>query len=749
MDNKITISGIINEIIYQNCENGYTVCELDSSTEGLVTATGYMPCLTEGTNVALTGSWTTHPDYGEQFKVDYFENIMPTDEQSIISYLSSGAVYGVRESTAQKIVEKFGTDSLEIMLTDPLRLAEIKGISKARAEKIGASYLELQSMQSIIMFLQPYNISSAMAIKVHQTLGSNAVSIIRENPYILADTVDGISFKTADNIAYIMGFPKNSPLRIQSGIKYILNSAAYNAGHTYLPKNLLLRNAAVRLSISTEEVENGIVALELAGIIFVERSNDTERCYLYSFYEAENYVARRLTSLVITPPPVSMTDEETDAAILEAESEGGMKLNFEQKLAVRSAVTHGCIVITGGPGTGKTTTINTIIKTLEKMQLSIALAAPTGRAAKRMSQLTGREAKTIHRLLGLQPGNTSESHRFSHNESNPLSHDVFIIDEVSMVDILLMQSFLKAVKRGAKVIFSGDSDQLPSVGAGNVLRDMIKSGFIPVIRLEHIFRQAQESLIVMNAHKINSGEMPELDSHDSDFFFLQRNSAEIIAATIIDLYKNRIPKSYGINPITGIQVLSPSKKGVAGVINLNRELQTALNPPDMLKSEFAYGKTFFRVGDKVMQTKNNYDIIWSRPDGEVGTGIFNGDLGIIDSISVKDKTMTIIFDDDKETEYSFTYLEQLDLAYAITVHKSQGSEFPVVIIPIYHFAPMLMYRNLLYTGVTRAKTLAILVGTKQACTAMIKKNDDKTRYSGLSEKIKSITNMGFTEDKKQ
>ena len=742
MDENVIITGKVFEIIYQNDANGYTVCEIDSDEYGLFTATGYMPYLTEGENISITGTWSVHPEYGEQLKASYYETIIPTDEQSIIDYLASGVVYGIRTATAKKIVDKFGADSLNIMLTDPMRLSEIKGISKSRAEQIGQAYLQIQSMQSIVMFLQQYGISNNLAIKIHQILGSDAVRLIKENPYILADKIDGISFRTADNIAHLRGFPKNSPLRIKSCIVYMLNNFAYNNGHTYYPRDELIKSVSVQLSVTNDEAENGLTALEIAHEIYTDSVNGINVCYLSCYFIAEQYTARRIVSLSISAPPYTLDDEETENIIKKIEQSENINLDTQQKNAVKAAVSYGCVVITGGPGTGKTTTINAIIKTLGELQLSIALAAPTGRAAKRMSQLSGMEAKTIHRLLGMQHG---EENCFTYNETNPLPFDVIIIDEVSMIDIQLMYSLLKAVKPGAKLIFSGDSDQLPSVGPGNVLKDITESGLVPVIRLERIFRQARESLIVMNAHKINNGEMPDLTVHDKDFFFLPRSSGDIAAATIIDLYCHRLPRSYGINPLTSIQVLSPSKKGSAGSVRLNYELQNALNPPDILKQEYVYGKTVFRTGDKVMQIKNNYDIVWSRPTGEKGTGIFNGDLGIIDSISVKDRMMTIIFDDDKETEYSFSDLDALDLAYAITVHKSQGSEFPVVIIPICRFAPMLMCRNLLYTAVTRAKTMVILVGMPSSCRTMINNNHEQKRFTGLCSKLKNIA--AFNNDK--
>ena len=731
MEDSISIAGKVYGIIYQNPSNGYTVCEIDSKTDGLFTATGYMPYISEGESISVTGAWSVHPDYGEQLRVTSYETILPTDESAILDYLSSGIIYGVRAATAKKIVDRFGCDTLNIMLTEPMRLAEIKGISEARAEKIGKSYLEIQSMQSIMMFLQQYGISTGLAVKIHSIFGSGAVSKIKENPYILCDAVDGISFKTADNIASARGLSKSSPLRLRSGIKYILKAMAYERGHTYLPEKDLKSEASSGLSVSEEEIAEQIGCLITSG----DLKTDGDNCYLAYFFDAEGYVAARINSLGVFVPPFTMSDAETDAIIQSVEENEGITLDTKQRLAVLEATRHNAVVITGGPGTGKTTAINAIIRVLSEMHLSIALAAPTGRAAKRMTEVTGIEAKTIHRLLCVQPGEDAQTARFAHNESNPLPFDVIILDEVSMVDILLMNSFLRAVKKGAKVIFSGDSDQLPSVGPGNVLADICESGKVPVIRLTHIFRQAMESLIITNAHRINAGLMPEIDRRDNDFFFMKRSDSEAVALTICDLYKNRIPKSYGINPITSIQVLCPSKKGTCGTHSLNRLLQEYTNPKSDLKAEHTYGKTVFRVGDKVMQIKNNYDILWEKENGERGSGIFNGDMGIIESISVKDRQLLIVFDDDKRTEYSFNDLDFLELAYAITVHKSQGSEFHTVIMPMCHTAPMLMCRNLLYTAVTRAKRMVIMVGSPHECEIMVKNNDEKKRFSGLLKKL--------------
>jgi len=731
MEDNITLSGRVYSIIYQNPANGYTVLEIDSLSSGLFTATGYMPYAAEGENLSLTGAWCVHPDYGEQFRVTSYETILPTDESSILEYLSSGVIYGVKAATAKKIVDYFGADALNVMLNAPLRLSEIKGISVSRAEKIGKSYLELQSMQSIVVFLQQYGLSPSLAVKIHRSLGSSAISQIKENPYILCEEIDGISFKTADSIAYARGMSKSSPLRLRSGIKFVLKAAAYDLGHTYLPYEILKSETASRLSVSEDDISAQIDALCQTK----ELITDNSACYLSYFFEAERYVASRIRSLGAFSPPLLMGDDETEEIIRSAEESSGITLDFQQRLAVSESAHHNAVVITGGPGTGKTTTINTIIRVFGAMHLSIALAAPTGRAAKRMTEVTGLEAKTIHRLLCVQPDEDTDKARFTHNENNPLPYDAIILDEVSMIDISLMHSFLRAVKKGAKVIFSGDSDQLPSVGPGNVLSDICKSGCIPVICLTHIFRQALESLIITNAHKINSGVMPEIDRRDNDFFFMRRQDSESAAITICDLYENRLPKSYGINPTSSIQVLCPSKKGICGAFNLNRLLQEQINPKSDLKAEYPYGKTIFRTGDKVMQIKNNYDILWEKENGEKGTGIFNGDMGIIESLSVKDRQMIIIFDDDKRTEYSLSDLDSLDLAYAITVHKSQGSEFHTVIMPICRTAPMLMCRNLLYTAVTRAKNMVIMVGSPAECEKMVKNNDEKKRFSGLLNRL--------------
>ena len=670
MSEIITVTGTVEEIIYSNPDNGYSVVGIDSVEEGQFTATGYMPFITEGESVALSGNWTTHPDYGEQFKAEYYETVMPSDEESIIKYLSSGIISGIREATAKKLIDHFGLDVLQIMLTQPSKLAEIKGISKEKAKKIGEQFAEIQSMQNIVMFLQQYGISATTAVKVHNSLGANSVELIKKNPYILSDMVDGISFKTSDTIAFNMGLPKNSIMRIRSGIIHILRSAAYTSGHVYMPKDVLIEHTVYTLKVTDDEVIAAVSELLSSKELFQDKVDGIDAYYLYSYYESEYYIARRLIAMSQNTQKFTMTEEKAEKAIDALEAKTNLYLAAEQRNAVVTALSAGCMILTGGPGTGKTTTINTIIKLLEDLKLSIALAAPTGRAAKRMSQVTGYEAKTIHRLLCTQ--RSSEGYSiFTHNEENPLPYDVIILDEVSMIDVNLMSSFLKAVKTGARIILSGDADQLPSVGPGNIIHDIIESKTIPVIQLNKIFRQAEESLIIVNAHKINHGELPDLSVKSSDFFFLRRKTPQDSAFTVMDLFKNRLPKSYNVNPISSIQVLSPTKKGLAGTIALNKLLQSHINPYDERRPQHVFGNITFRVGDKVMQTKNNYDMVYSRENGEDGMGIFNGDMGIIESISVRDKCMNIVFDEDKLVEYPFTNLDELDLAYAITVHKSQ------------------------------------------------------------------------------
>ncbi len=733
MEEKLV--GTVVEIIYQSGDSGYTVAEIENEEDGIFTVTGYMPYLSVGENVAIIGRWIDHIDYGEQFKVESYETLLPTEENAIIRYLSSGIVPGIGPATAKNLVAHFGEETLDIMLKHPERLSEIRGISPKKAVKIGEEFLKLQSMQGIVMYLQKFSIGASMAVRVQKELGRDAVEKIKQNPYILSDTVDGIGFKTADEIAFFQGMPKNSPVRIRYGIKYILSESAFSAGHTYIEEKELVSYAARKLSVLDAEAKNGVDILLSEHAAHLTELENERRIALRIFAHAEDYIARRIMSMRYSIPSYMPSDKQMEEVIKKSEKESKIVLSDEQKRAVKIASENSVSIITGGPGTGKTTIINTIISLMKKINQDVVLAAPTGRAAKRMSKVTGCEAKTIHRLLGMKPKN--EGAEFTYDETNPLEADVIIVDEASMIDVLLMSALLKAVKPGAKLILSGDSDQLPSVGPGNVLGDLISSGCIKTINLTNIYRQAEESLIVVNAHKINKGIMPDLKAKDKDFFFLKRRDAEIIGQTIVELYKTRLPASYKINPISNIQVISPSKKGICGTEALNKELQFAMNPPDMLRAEYKRGSTTFRVGDKVMQIKNDYDIMWSKETGEVGCGIFNGDMGIIADISIKDKFMTIIFD-DKEVEYPFSDLDKIDLAYAVTVHKSQGSEFPFVLIPAFSFAPMLMYKNLLYTAVTRAKDMVVMVGRAEEIERMVKNKSRHIRRTMLVFKINKI-----------
>lgn len=740
-----TISCIVEEIKFTNEDNGYTVMEASySDGSDYFTAVGILPFVSEGQKLNIHGYWTTHYDYGDQFKIESYELISPTDEETILRYLSSGIVDGVREATAQKLVDAFGKDTLDVIANSPEKVAELKGISLKKAMKMSESYKNLLSVQSLIIFLQQYNISPAIAIKVHNTFGGDSINILKKNPYTISDLVSGVSFNTADVIAYNMGIPKNSPLRIHAGIKYLMQSAAYSDGHTYMPRRLLAEDAAYKLGITENEADAALDELAGNRELKEDISNREHEFFLPELYEEEIYISSRLALMALTPQQHTLLPAAAESRIESLCP--GLELAAEQKNAVITAVSTGCMVLTGGPGTGKTTTVNAIIRILEDMQLSVALAAPTGRAAKRLSQVTGIEAKTIHRLLGTEYKNGVNV--FTHDDTNPLKYDAVILDEVSMVDTPLMYAFLKAVKSGARIILCGDSDQLPSIGPGSVLRDIIESGAVPVIKLTKIFRQAEQSLIIVNAHRINRGEMPELNSKTNDFFCLRRHTPALVVATIKDLFINRLPKSYGVDPLHGIQVLSPTKKGDTGTVNLNRVLQEAYNPPAPFKADHVYGSITFREGDKVMQTKNNYDIPYTLPDGEKGSGIFNGDIGIIKTIDRESKLITVVFDDTKQVEYPFSALDELDLSYAVTVHKSQGSEFPIVVIAMGRFMPRLMTRNLFYTAVTRAKDIVILVGSERTAQNMVRNAYTKKRFTALGRRLAEIKTVMDSKDSK-
>jgi exodeoxyribonuclease V alpha subunit len=730
-----TIEGTVEEVVFVNEANGFTVCDIHYN-KNLVTAVGYMPYLSVGETVKLMGQWVVHRDYGDQFKVEYYEKVLPCTSTMIYKYLASGIIKGIREATAKKIIDKFGDKALEIIQNEPERLAEIKGISEKKAAEIGACFEEQREVRKIVMFLQQYGVTPNYAVKAYKTFGNNAIEQIKDNPYILSEEIYGIGFKTADKIAINMGIDRNAVARIRAGIKYVLT---YNSsgGHTFLPKDILIRLAAELLEASEEAVEHALISMMVDKSIFIERTEDMEGVYLVPFHHAELGVARRLMDIAFAELQVKL--ENVDSEISKIEKEIGITLAQQQREAVKQSLYHGVLVITGGPGTGKTTTINTIIKLMENRGYSIALAAPTGRASKRMSEMTGKEAKTLHRLLEIGYMDDGDQLQFARDESNPLDVDVVIVDETSMVDILLMNGLLKAISPGTRLIMVGDVDQLPSVGPGNVLKDIIESGAVKVVKLTEIFRQARESMIIVNAHRINKGQYPQCNLKEKDFYFMPRETATDIVSSIIELCKDRLPAFYGYSSVQNIQVLTPMRKSPVGVMHLNTELQKVLNPPSKQKKEKTFRDIIYREGDKVMQIKNNYNIKWEKiSDGEEGMGIFNGDVGYIEKINHEDSTMTIIFDDDKKVEYDFNQLDELELAYAITVHKSQGSEFPVVVMPMFPGAPMLMSRNLFYTAVTRARELVVLVGKENIIRAMVDNNRETKRYSGLKEKLKKM-----------
>ncbi len=728
MSGLIVIEGCVSEIIYSNYANGYTVCDLDCDGE-MVTATGCMPYLAEGEDIILTGEWVEHPEYGRQFSVKGIEKKLPSTTSAILKYLASGVISGIRLATAKKIVDKFGEETLNIILTDAVRLAEIKGISKEKAIKIGEDYASQQGMQSIIMFLQGYGIGSTLAMKVYKAFGSDATDRIKKNPYILSNEIDGISFKTADKIAMSLGVSKESVERIKAGIFYILTYNSQTMGHTYLPREELLNIVSSALEVDIAQAESALVALADLKWVYVYNINGDTGVFLDSMISAETGIANKISKLLEVKELLS--EDEVESFLNDWEKTHDIKLADEQRNAVFMAAKMGIFVLTGGPGTGKTTIVNAIIDMFESVDMEIALAAPTGRAAKRLCEVTNREAKTIHRLLEVGYASDSEVKSFSKDEDNPLSQQVFIVDEASMIDVNLGYALMRAIRDDARVIFVGDCDQLPPVGAGNMLSDIIDSKTVPIARLSVIFRQAACSCIVRNAHRVIAGDLPVANEKDTDFFFLPRGGANEISETVCELCSKRIPKAYGQNPMTSIQVLTPSKKGIIGTVSMNAAIQSVLNPRDINKNEYKSGAVIFREGDKVMQTKNNYDVMWeSVSGGEDGCGVFNGDIGFIDAIDNEARAVSVIFD-DRRVIYTYTMLEELEHAYAITVHKSQGSEFDTVIMPVYNVAPMLMRRNLFYTAITRAKKLVILVGQSGAVEKMVSNDIDSVRYTAL------------------
>lgn len=748
----VTLNGCVKEIIYRNEDNGYTVFELATKGDDSVTCVGSFSYFSEGEYLELECQETTHPAYGKQYRVISSKIVEPGDAEAMEKYLGSGAVKGIGKAMAKKIVDRFGDDTFRIIEEEPENLAEIKGISLRKAMEIASNFYEKREMRNAMMFLQKYGISSALSVKIFKKYGEGMYEVLRTNPYRMAEEIRGVGFKTADEIAKRNEIPIDIRFRVRAGILYALSEAA-GQGHTFLPEDQLKKDAAALLGVNEEDLEEPLDKLLLDRKIVYDRVDDIDRCvYPASFYYMELGVSRMLLDLNCDYP---VDKQKVQKRLENVEKSLDVKLDDLQRQAVMTAVTSGIFVLTGGPGTGKTTTINAIIRFFENEGMDILLAAPTGRAAKRITETTGKEAFTIHRLLQVKVGSDGvgtdgddgfrDRVMFERNETNPLETDVLIIDEMSMVDISLMHSLLKAVAPGTRLIFVGDVNQLPPVGAGNVLKDIIASGMFRTLCLTTIFRQAGESDIVKNAHRINRGESISLDNKSKDFFFLPRDNAMDIAGVIVALVRDKLP-GYVKATSADIQVLTPMRKGELGVERLNPVLQQYLNPPSDKKREKEYNGMIFREGDRVMQTKNNYQLEWETrtPKGFIaasGAGIFNGDCGIIRKINTFASEMEIEFDENKMVNYPFSGLEELELAYCVTVHKSQGSEYPAVVIPLLTGPVQLFHRNLLYTAVTRARNCVAIVGSKNAVDTMIRNINEQKRYSGLCKQLKSMMEM--------
>lgn len=734
------LKGYVDHIIYRNTENGYSVLVLVCEGEEY-TCVGIFKSVEQGENLEVSGNYVEHPVYGTQLKVEEYRTVAPEDAASMERYLGSGAIKGIGPSLAARIVKKFGADTFRIIEEEPERLAEIKGISEKKAREIAVLAEEKKDMREAMVFLQQYGISNTLAVKIYNTYGMNIYGIMKENPYKLAEDISGIGFRIADEIAAKIGIHTDSDYRIRSGILYTLLQSTQE-GHCYLPKAELLKRSEALL-----EVEQEIMEPQLSNLMMDKKIVMKNDCvYAMTYYYAELNCAKMLHDLNVSISGEILPSEEAlmEKKVRKIEAELGMELDGLQRKAVMESAKNGLLILSGGPGTGKTTTINTMIRYFEKEGMDILLAAPTGRAAKRMTEATGYEARTIHRMLELNGALTEEqkSVRFERNEENPLEADVIIIDEMSMVDLHLFQSLLKAVLVGTRLIMVGDVDQLPSVGPGQILKDLIASGQFPVVILQKIFRQAGESDIVVNAHRINHGEAIKLDNKSKDFFFLERNDVNVIYKHMVQLVSDKIPRYVEAAPYE-VQVLTPMRKGNLGVEVLNKILQQYLNPPDASKKEHTFGEGVFREGDKVMQIKNNYQIEWEVVSRygipiDKGLGIFNGDTGIIKEINDYAQTMVVEYDENRRVTYAYAQLDEVELAYAITIHKAQGSEYPAVIMPLLTGPKMLFNRNLLYTGVTRAKKCVTVLGSSKTVEEMIANRNEKGRYTGLRERIREL-----------
>ena len=728
------LKGTVEHIIYANEDNGYTVMDFGLEDD-VITACGILPYVSDGDSLILWGSWVHNPKYGRQFKVEQYERNMPADSAAILRYLASRTIKGIGPRLAERIVSHFGDETLDVMENHPEWLADVPGISRKKAAEISADFKAKAGIRSAMLFFREY-FGAAMTVKIYKQLGSGAVDLAKKNPYRLCDEVEGIGFERADQMAMSLGLDPQSEERAMSGVRYILTSNAARNGHVCLPKEKLIEAAVSLLQADREQVEDAMTTLLDTGALVVHRFGGQDLVYDKISDRQEKYIADKLLLLDKLCPAVDAGD--VNAFIAREEREQGVSYARGQKQAIVDALSGGVMLLTGGPGTGKTTVVRALLHIFRSMDMTVALCAPTGRAAKRLSESTSTEAKTIHRLLEMEFEEGSGHGRFRRNEQDLLEESVIIVDEASMVDNALMCSLCKAIKPGARLILIGDADQLPSVGAGRVLNDLIDSGRFSTVCLTEIFRQAGESLIITNAHAINEGVYPDLTVKNNDFFFLPRRSDREIADTVVELCATRLPRAYGKATEGGIQIITPSRKGEAGTENLNRRLQNELNPPAKGKRELTFRETVFRVGDRVMQTKNNYDITWesgSGVDRTEGSGVFNGDIGTVVFVDPAEGEMVVSFD-DKEATYTGDMLDELEHAWAVTVHKSQGSEYPFVIIPMYNAPPLLLIRNLLYTAVTRAQRMVILVGREDVIRTMVENNRQTLRYTGLSLRLK-------------
>jgi len=737
-------SGKLTDIIFHSEETLYTIGIFENDDEQFC-CVGTLPRPQKGRGYKLVGEWKVHPKYGEQFAFSSFEELAPTTCEGIAAFLCSGVIKGVGPSTAAAMVGKFKEDTLNVIKEHPEQLTRVPGIGEVKAAAIAAAYAEHMEYAETVLALSAFDISPVTALRLYKQYGKTAADVVRTNPYTLIDDVNGIGFRKADEIARRIGFDEESPFRLRSALLFYLNNRVQN-GDSYVEKDVALQDVSEFLGVSRKQIEDALFDLILDATVFNEKLGGTDVVMLFAYHRAEQRTAAKLYDLCTAV--LDHITADTEKLIAKNEKETGMKLSEKQKLAAISSLKNGVSVITGGPGTGKTTIINTILSILQHAGVKTALAAPTGRAAKRMSQATGCEASTIHRLLEYYYSEDNDAMKFGKSAEDPLDYDCIIVDEMSMVDIMLMDGLLQAIEPGTRLILVGDADQLPPVGAGSVLSDILQSGTIHAVRLTDIFRQAQESLIVVNAHLINHGEYPSFNEKGKDFFLLERQTQGDIAATIKDLAASRLPAFYkDLDPFTDIQVLTPVRKGTLGSIELNKELQAVLNPPSPSKKEKAHGGRIYREGDKVMQNKNNYQLEWKDIRTMTsGTGIFNGDLGVIQKVDNEYGTLTVLFDGCRLAVYDYILLEELETAFAMTVHKSQGSEFPVVIIPVSSFPPMLATRNLLYTAITRAKTGVVLVGQPRILYAMVDNNSIVKRNSGLAVRLENLWGVLESDD---